>query len=80
MWPTIAMAALVAGVIFGWYLFMQPVSPKQIADTYIREHFQTLSVTMGAQDSMQVALKLYNEEKLTEALQRISKNYRIRSI
>ena len=73
MWPTIAVAALVAGVIFGWYLFMQPVSSKQIADTYIREHFQTLSISMGAQDSMQVALKLYNEEKLTEALHEFQK-------
>jgi tetratricopeptide (TPR) repeat protein len=68
LWPSIAVAALVAGVIFGWYLFMQPVSTKQLADHYIQEHFQTLSVSMGKQDSMQSALNLFNNEKLTEAL------------
>src|SRR5882724_5043314 len=73
MWPTVAVAALVAGIIFGWYLFMQPVSPKQLADSYIREHLQSLPVSMGTQDSMQALNDLYNEEKLTEALQGFQK-------
>lgn len=68
MWPTVAVAALVAGVIFGWYLFMRPVSPKQLADSYIRDHLQSMSVSMGKGDSMQAAIDLYNKEKLTEAL------------
>jgi tetratricopeptide (TPR) repeat protein len=73
MWPSIAVAALVAGVIFGLYLFTQPVSPKLLADNYIREQLQKLPVQMGKQDSMQVATDLYNDEKLTEALQQFQK-------
>jgi len=69
IWPTVAVAALVAGVIFGWYLFMQPVSAKQLADRYMQEHFQTMIVKMDAKtDSMQSARNLYNEGKLLQAL------------
>ena len=47
---------------------MQPVSTKQLADRYIAEQLQSLSIQMGKQDSMQVAINLYNEGKLTDAL------------
>ncbi len=68
LWPSIAVAVLVAGVIFGLYVFVKPVSGRQLADRYIREQLQSLPVKMGSQDSMQAAINLYNEEKLTEAL------------
>ncbi|MBS1600966.1 MAG: hypothetical protein JST75_22325 [Bacteroidetes bacterium] len=68
LWPSLVVAALVAGIIFGLYVFVQPVSAKQLADRYIREQLQSLPVTMGARDSMQTAINLYNQEKLTEAL------------
>jgi len=68
MWPSIAVAALVAGIIFGLYVFVKPVSASQFADRYIREQLQTMSVSMGTQDSMQATINLYNQEKLLEAL------------
>ena len=68
MWPSIAVAALLVGIILGVYLFMQPISTKQLADRYIQEHLQSLSVKMGKSDSMQTAITLYNDGKLTDAL------------
>lgn len=66
----IAAAAVVVGIIFGVYIFVKPVSPQQLANTYIREHLQTLSVTMGdGRDSLQQGLRLYNDGKTQEALQ-----------
>ena len=68
MWPSIAVAVLVAGVILGLYVFVKPVSASQVADRYIRDQLQTLSVSMGTQDSLQSAINLYNQEKLLDAL------------
>ena len=69
LWPWMAAAAVLAGIILGWYIFFRPVSPEQLADKYIIEHFQNLPVTMGSrEDSMQTALRLYNEGKSEEAL------------
>ncbi|RYZ29328.1 MAG: tetratricopeptide repeat protein [Chitinophagaceae bacterium] len=60
------MILLVAGVLY----FMQPSSVQQLADTYIDQNFNTLSVTMGSsEDSLQNGLGLYNEGRLTEAAQ-----------
>jgi tetratricopeptide (TPR) repeat protein len=62
-------AAVVAGIVFGTYTFIRPVSPTQLADQYIREHLQTLGVTMsGRADSLQTGIQLYNEGKSSEAL------------
>lgn len=70
IWPSIAAAAVIAGIIFGWQLFTQPISPKQLADRYMQENLQKLPISMGSkEDSMQKALKLYNDQKLPEALQ-----------
>jgi len=69
LWPWVAAAAVLAGVIFGWSTFFQPVSPVQLADKYIKENFQNLSVKMGGrEDSVQTALRLYNDGKSEEAL------------
>lgn len=66
-----AAAAIVAGVIFGIYFFTdQSASPHQLADKYIQKEFAVLPVTMsGKEDSMQTGRRLYNEGKLSEALQ-----------
>jgi hypothetical protein len=65
----VAAAAVVAGIVFGTYTFIRPVSPTQLADQYIREHLQTLGVTMsGRADSLQTGIQLYNEGKSSEAL------------
>lgn len=68
-WPYIAAAAIITGIIIGWYVFFQPVSLQQQADRYIQNELQTLPVTMSTQaDSMQKGLRLVNEGKLEEAL------------
>jgi len=68
LWPYVAAAAIIAGILFGKNVFFQP-SPQQIADTYIQENFQTLPVTMSSRaDSLQTGIRLINEGKLTEAL------------
>jgi tetratricopeptide (TPR) repeat protein len=64
----IAVAAVVAGLIFGTYTFFKPVSPQQLAGQYEKEHLQILPVTMsGHSDSLQTGLRLYNDGKLSEA-------------
>src|ERR1700682_5912633 len=70
----VAAAAVIAGVIFGTYVFIKPVSPQQLAVQYEKEHLQTLGVTMSGQtDSLQTGLRLYNEGKTAEALVQFEK-------
>jgi hypothetical protein len=65
----IGAAAVVVGLIFGVYILVKPVSPQQLANTYITEHLQTLGVTMGNKgDDLQTGLRLYNDGKTAEAL------------
>jgi hypothetical protein len=65
----IAAAAVLAGVIFGTNLFMSPVTPRQLADRYIKDNLQTLGVTMSSHtDGLQTGLRLYNEGKFNDAL------------
>lgn len=69
LWPWVAAAAVLAGVIFGWYTWFQPVSPAELANKYITENFQSLPVNMGGrEDSLQTALRLYNDGRGEEAL------------
>jgi len=69
LWPYLAAAAIIAGVIIGRNMFFQP-STEQLADNYIKDNFQTLSVTMSAKrDSLQTGIGLFNEGKRVEALQ-----------
>ena len=69
LWPWVAAAAVLAGIILGRYTFFQPVSPNELANRYIKENFQNLAVTMSArEDSVQTGLRLYNEGKGNEAL------------
>jgi len=65
----ISAAAVVLGILFTAYIYFSPVSPQQLASQYEKENLQTLPVTMsGRTDSMQTGLRLYNDEKYTEAL------------
>ena len=74
LWKYAAAAAVVAGIIFGSYLYIKPVSPQQLANQYIQQHLQSLSVTMSSQgNSIQDGLNLYNEGKLPQALQQFEK-------
>ena len=54
IWPYIAAAAVITGVIFGLYVYNKPTSLQQVADQYIKQHFQTdMGVKMaGSTDSL----------------------------
>ena len=69
MWRYLAAASvIVAVVLITWFVSGNKNSSQQLADKYIQENFQTLSVTMGNSDSMQTGLNLFNSNKLAEAL------------
>jgi tetratricopeptide (TPR) repeat protein len=69
LWPYLAAAAVITAIVIGWYAWMNPVSPQQLADRYANEHFQNLSVSMSSkQDSLQEGLRLYNAGKPEQAL------------
>ena len=65
-----AAAAVVAGISFGIYTYVQPgLSPQQMAVKYEQEQLKTLSVTMGGgTDSLQKGLDLYNKNEAGQAL------------
>lgn len=68
----LAAAAVFVGIVFfSWSLFFQPstTSPNELANKYISTNLENLGVTMGALDSMQDGLRLYNAKQYTEALQ-----------
>jgi tetratricopeptide (TPR) repeat protein len=74
IWAYSAAAIAVIAIVFGWYFFAKPVSTQQLADEYVKQHFQTLGVTMSSkQDSMQIGLSLYNDGRYAEALQQFEK-------
>ena len=66
----LAAAAVVAGISFGIYTYVQPgLSPQQLAVQFEQEHLKTLSVTMGGPvDSLQKGLNFYNVNKTDQAL------------
>jgi len=67
MWRYLAAASvIVAVVLITWFVSGNKNSSQQLADKYIQENFQTLSVTMGNSDS--TGLNLFNSNKLAEAL------------
>ena len=67
--PFIAVAAVLSALIIGWFLFLRPVSPQQLADKYINNQLTSLGVTMSSKaDSMQDALRLFNQGKMENAL------------
>ncbi len=67
--PALAAAASVIGIVLCWWLFFNPASAPKLADNYIRQNLEILSVKMGATDSLQTGLRLYNEGKFREARQ-----------
>ena len=67
--PALAAAAIVLIVLSFWF-FYPSTSTQNLADNYIKEHFTTLSSTMGSEgDSLQYGIQLYNEGNLKKALQ-----------
>jgi tetratricopeptide (TPR) repeat protein len=79
IWPYIAAAAVITGVIFGIYIYNKPTSLQQVADQFIKKELQAdMGVKMaGNTDSLDAAIQLYNDNKLQEALvqfERISRS------
>jgi tetratricopeptide (TPR) repeat protein len=69
MWSYAAAAAVVAGLILSWQLFIRPAPLQQLARDYIKENYHTIGVTMGGQDDeIQKGLQLYNTGNLPQAL------------
>jgi tetratricopeptide (TPR) repeat protein len=51
-----------------WWFSKPSFTSDALADTYIQEHFENLPVKMDANaDSLQMGLRLFNEQKLAEA-------------
>jgi tetratricopeptide (TPR) repeat protein len=74
IWTYSAAAAAIIAIVFGWYFFEKPASTQQIADEYMQQHFQRLDISMTSrQDSMETGKNLYNDGKLSEALQQFEK-------
>jgi len=63
-----AAAAACVLVFFAWFFYLQPPSPQMLADNYIEENLQTLSVTMsGTKDSLQMGIAAFNQEDYARA-------------
>ena len=69
--PALAAAAVVLAIALGWFLFFKPVGTSTLADQYIQQNLSSFSVKMGAGDSLQTALNLYNQGDFKEALQEL---------
>src|SRR6476469_3329566 len=70
LWPYIAFAALITGLIICWNVFIKPPSTQQLAQNYITKNLGKLGVSMGgSKDDLQRGLSFYNEGELKQALQ-----------
>lgn len=70
--PMIWLSGLAASVVltlgFWWFSRTTNLASEALAETYVQEHFQNLPVKMDANtDSLQMGLRLFNEQKLSEA-------------
>jgi tetratricopeptide (TPR) repeat protein len=66
--PALAAAILIGVIALGWILFLSPPTAPKLADQYIRQNLDQLSVKMGPADSMQTGITLYDDGKFPEAL------------
>ena len=68
IWISGMAASVIVALGFWWLLHTATPNPMEYADTYVQEHFQNLPVKMdGNADSLQMGLRLFNEQKLSEA-------------
>ena len=83
-----AAAAVLICVFFSWYFFFSnnSATPQQMADSYINDNFKTLSVKMGARDSIQDGIDFYNKGQYDAAIkqfesigQRDTGNYNVKN-
>ena len=67
--PYLAAAAVIGLISIVIFLFYPVSSPDKLASKYIDENLSVLGVSMGgSQDSVQTALRYYNEGKMENAL------------
>jgi hypothetical protein len=68
IWISGIAASVILAVGFWWFSHTSLPNSEALADTYIQEHFENLPVKMdGNTDSLQMGLRLFNEQKLSEA-------------
>jgi len=63
--PYMAAACLIVAVAL--FFIFKPPSPQTLADGYIKSNINTLSVTMGIRDSLQMGIVAYNKKNYVEA-------------
>lgn len=72
VWTYAAAAATLGAIVLGWYLYVQTPSQEKLAEMYIEKNLQTIGVTMRTSpDSLQSALRLYNDGELQKSLQQL---------
>lgn len=68
IWISGVAASVILALGFWWLSNTALPNSAEYADTYIQEHFENLPVKMdGNADSLQMGLRLFNEQKLSEA-------------
>ncbi len=68
IWVSGIAASVFLAIGIWWFSKSSSPTPDTLADTYIQEHFENLPVKMDANsDSLQMGLRLFNEQKLVEA-------------
>ncbi|MES2518183.1 MAG: hypothetical protein V4585_08755 [Bacteroidota bacterium] len=68
IWAMGVAASILLVVGFWWINQSSEMNTNEFANTYIHEHFENLPVKMDANaDSLQMGLRLFNEQKLREA-------------
>ena len=69
-WPYVAAAAVITALVIGWQLYAGSGSIDKKAEAYVQSHYQVMGVQMSAtEDSLGMGARLFNENKMTEALQ-----------
>mgnify|MGYP001127302881 CR=1 FL=1 len=69
MWKYAVAACTVAVIAMARLLFSSGTSPKQLADDYVQQNWETLDIAMSAEpDSLQTGLALFNTGKMAPAL------------
>ena len=68
IWASGLAASVILALGFWWFSQTSTSNVEILADVYIQEHFENLPVKMdGDADSLQMGLRLFNEQKLNEA-------------
>lgn len=68
-WHYPAAATVVGIMVFvSWFLMGNQPSVQQLTGKYVEKNFRELHVKMGVEDSLQLGLKMFNDQKFSEGL------------